>query len=68
MDKSSNTKKMITCTDCNGCGFIYQEPVICDKCHGKICMYCEFMGGFKVRPFDTCNKCYGYGEIYNNNL
>ena len=27
-------------------------------------MYCENKGGFYIKPYETCDKCYGDGEIY----
>lgn len=63
MDIKSNIKNKIRCSKCKGTGYMTQEPMVCKICNGKICMYCEFNGGFLIKPYDTCDKCNGYGEI-----
>ena len=68
MDDVSKNNCKIMCSKCKGTGYMKQVVVVCNRCNGKICMYCEYKGGYSVKPYETCNNCYGYGEIYNNNL
>jgi len=57
-----NTGKKITCDSCCGHGIIKQDTIICRICEGKKCVSCNSTG-YEQLPYDTCNKCYGLGEI-----
>lgn len=63
MGLSMNKETQIRCDKCEGSGLIEMEPVPCEICKGRICMFCERRGGLQVEPYETCNYCYGSGTI-----
>ena len=63
MELNSSNLVKTQCNKCDGCGYMKITPVLCKKCNGSICMYCENKGGFYIKPYETCDKCYGDGEI-----
>ena len=69
MDINSITKidipqrgKMIQCFTCKGYGLVKKKTEICGHCNGIKCIYCN-SSGYKTMPYDTCNVCYGDGEV-----
>jgi len=64
MSHTDMDKTDIQCYDCLGCGLIKMEPILCD-CPATFCMKCENNQGFVVKPYETCETCYGSGRIKN---
>ena len=65
LDPSGVTKSKIEyemCPRCNGYGLEKKIAIKCD-CPSTFCWKCENREGFKVRPWEECELCYGRGEI-----
>ncbi len=58
----SQTEKRIQCATCKGIGWVKKEIEICQHCNGIKCMYCN-ASGYTTMPYDTCDTCYGEGEV-----
>lgn len=59
---NSNIETFITCPKCQGYGLEKKVPILCD-CPTTFCMKCENTSGYTVRPYETCETCYGEGQI-----
>lgn len=57
-------KDFVQCNNCSGWGLVKMEAILCD-CDYTFCMKCENNQGFKVKPYETCNICFGSGTIEN---
>lgn len=60
--KSSQSEERIQCDACKGTGWVKKEIEVCCHCNGTKCMYCN-SSGYKTMPYDTCDTCYGEGEV-----
>ena len=54
--------EIIQCHVCSGWGLVKMEPILCD-CISTFCMKCENNQGFQVKPYETCETCFGSGTI-----
>lgn len=61
---SPSKKPMIQCQTCNGYGLVKTEVKLCSSCQGKKCADCPIgQSGFESTGWDECTKCYGAGEL-----
>ena len=50
------------CPVCTGYGLVKKSIIICEKCDGIKCMYCNSTG-LQQQPYERCENCYGDGEV-----
>lgn len=55
--------EMEQCQVCKGSGLVRQTAVVCEHPAVTFCSNCEMRGGFTVRPFEECTKCWGSGRV-----
>ena len=66
-----NSSELITktqCEKCNGSGYIKQKVRTFTACNGPVSMHGENIDESYIKPYETCDKCYGKGEYILNNL
>ena len=52
------------CSTCIGSGYEERTPVLCRKCGGKKCIYCQMKSGYEIKKYETCRMCNGHGQIF----
>lgn len=55
-------KKKEQCKICEGTGWVKKGAIICKTCDGIKCIFCKESGLTRM-PYDTCDNCFGCGEI-----